>query len=325
MAVYQARLILFGWSGIIAEKGKSQKIGFTGKNKMTRLESQIRELSPSVKDALFRRLTFAEELGWLRDEKKPGKVIGFEVDLDDQELSGFALIAIQRHTVIAFVSDRDEYPRLILFPSLEILFDPGFELLDLMVTKKEFEDKTFEGTTLGRGRFGDMVKDLTPPNRKMDLPETVVEQIYNIIEEEEQADPALQAPPERTAPEPGHPVRESPAEEEFDQEEGPPEGFDEEPDNFDSYEGPGYDDYEDYSDPIEEPEPERELTRSEKLKAQTFNSLSEVIDFVVLKLGINRPLAVTLANKAMQSRVSPQYRVQLAVNIFCKLIDENKI
>ena len=74
-----------------------------------------------------------------------------------------------------------------------------------------------------------------------------------------------------------------------------------------------------------EPEPKKELSRSEKLKAQTFGSLNEVIDFTVMKLGINRPLAVTLANKAMQSKVSPEYRVQLAVNIFCKLIDENRI
>ena len=125
---------------------------------MTRLESQIRELSPSVKDALFRRLLFAEDLAWLRDEKKKDRVIGFEVELDGQELSGFALIAIQRHTVIAFVSDRDESPRLILFPTLETLFDPGFELLNLIVTRKEFKDATFHGISNGHGRFGDMVK-----------------------------------------------------------------------------------------------------------------------------------------------------------------------
>lgn len=314
---------------------------------MTRLESQIRELSPSVKDALFRRLMFAEDLAWLRDEKKKGIVIGFEVDLDEQELSGFALIAIQRHTVIAFVSDRDESPRLILFPALETLFDPGFELLNLIVTRKEFKDATFKGNTTGHGRFGDMVKDLTPPNRKMDIADTIVEQMANSIKEEEtvpetqikQTEPSsINSVPVRPATlvkqtsyaEPEPVMAEDEEEPGYDPgyEEGPPEGFDEETDNFDDYEEPGYDGYDDYQDYDEEPEieePEAEQSRSEKLKAQKFNSLNEVIDFTVLKLGVNRPLAVTLANKAMQSKVSPEFRIQLAVNIFCKLIDENKI
>lgn len=314
---------------------------------MTRLESQIRELSPSVKDALFRRLMFAEDLVWLRDEKKKGIVIGFEVDLDEQELSGFALIAIQRHTVIAFVSDRDESPRLILFPALETLFDPGFELLNLIVTRKEFKDATFKGNTTGYGRFGDMVKDLTPPNRKMDIADTIVEQMANSIKEEEtvpetqikQTEPSsINFVPVRPATlvkqtsyaEPEPVMAEDEEEPGYDPgyEEGPPEDFDEETDNFDDYEEPGYDGYDDYQDYDEEPEieePEAEQSRSEKLKAQKFNSLNEVIDFTVLKLGVNRPLAVTLANKAMQSKVSPEFRIQLAVNIFCKLIDENKI
>lgn len=308
---------------------------------MTRLESQIRELSPSVKDALFRRLMFAEDLAWLRDEKKNDIVIGFEVDLEGQELSGFALIAIQRHTVIAFVSDRDESPRLILFPALETLFDPGFELLNLIVTRKVFKDATFNGAATGHGRFGDMVKDLTPPNRRMDIAENVVEEVATIIEKEEKSEDNEQTESQSVTPASSafvsgpftlnqKPMASVEEESEYNEgpvyEEGPPEGFDEEPDDFDSYEEPGYDDYEDYSEPVEEePEPEVNLSRSGKLKAQNFNSLNEVIDFVVLKLGVNRPLAVTLANKAMQSKVSPEYRVQLAVNIFCKLIDENKI
>lgn len=304
---------------------------------MTRLESQIRELSPSVKDALFRRLLFAEDLAWLRDEKKKDRVIGFEVELDGQELSGFALIAIQRHTVIAFVSDRNESPRLILFPTLETLFDPGFGLLNLIVTRKEFKDATFHGISNGHGRFGDMVKDLTPPNRKMDIPDTVVEQMAGSIareEAEQQPEPIQSVSPAPSVPKPApvkeQEVLEDPSYEEEPYEEGPPEGFDEEPDNFEDFQEPGYDDYDDYSgyeepEPELGPEPKKELSRSEKLKAQTFGSLNEVIDFTVMKLGINRPLAVTLANKAMQSKVSPEYRVQLAVNIFCKLIDENRI
>ena len=297
---------------------------------MTRLELQIRELSPSVKDALYRRLMFAEDLAWLRDEKKKDRVIGFEVDLEGQELSGFTLIAIQRHTVIAFVSDSDESPRLILFPALETLFDPGFELLDLIATRKEFKDATFQGTVSGHGRFGDMVKDLTPPNRKVDITETVMDQIANIIKNEEEShekeQPAVKL--EKTAPARKVELskQETAYEEEPEYEEGPPEGFDEEPDDFENYEEPyeEYEDYEDYSEPVEEPEDEN-TGRSDLLKKQNFQSLHEVTDFVVMKFGVNRPLAVTLANKVMQSKVSPEYRVQLAVNLFCKLLDEDKI
>lgn len=296
---------------------------------MTRLESQIMELSPSVKDALYRRLMFADDLAWLRNEKKKDKVIGFEVDLDGQELPGFALIAIQRHTVIAYVSDRDENPCLILFPTLETLFDPGFELLDLMVTKKEFSDAGFHGVSLGHGRFGDMVRDLTPPNRKMDLAETVIKQMAAIIQQTEEPSPEKQEPVKKpqahlkkepiVEPDKNPEYEEEPPEDFYEE---PPEDFDsyEEPDDFDSYEEPGYEDYETGTK-----EPEPALSRSEQLKAQTFDTLNEVIDFTVMKLGINRPLAVTLANRAMQSQVSPEYRVQLAVNIFCKLMDEEKI
>lgn len=305
---------------------------------MTKLEQQIKELSPSVKDALFRRLMFADELAWLRDEKKKGYVTGFEVDLDGQELSGFALIAIQRHTIIAFVSDRNEAPRLILFPTLDTLFDPGFGLLDLIVTRKGFHDGTFAGSAEGHGRFGDMVKDLTPPNRKVDISDTVLSQISSTIEEiESKEEPEAPAPvkeaeaQQEPAAEPVANDTDEYAPDEYvpGYDDGPPEGFEDEPEGFDSYEEPGYGDGYDsgydegyYED---EPEPEPELTRSDKLKAQAFNSLSEITDYVVRELRVDRPLAVTLVNKAMQSKVSPEYRIQLAVNIFCKLIDENKI
>lgn len=306
---------------------------------MTRLEEQIRELSPTVKDALYRRLMFAEDLAWLRDEKRKGKVIGFEVDLDGQELSGFALIAIQRHTVIAFVSERNEPPRLILFPALEILFDPGFELLDLNVTRKEFSDSAFNGVPDGHGRFGDMVKDLTPPERRMDIPDIVVAQMADNIKKEEeheelQAQEKAVISPAPAVPRP-QPVQQQTAEssdlgyEEDEYVEGPPEGFDEEQD-FDNYQEPGaydegYYDEEPDSEPDEEQEQPAELSRSDQLRAQTFNSLSEITDYVNSRLHIDRPLAVTLVNKAMQSKVSPEYRIQLAVNIFCKLMDEGKI
>lgn len=288
---------------------------------MTRLETQIQELSPSVKDALFRRLLYADTLAWLRNEKKKNQVIGFEIDLEDQELSGFALVAIQRHTIIAYVSDRGESPRLILFPTLETLFDPGFELLDLVVTRKEFADASFKGRETGHGRFGDMVKDLTPPNRKMDIPETVVEQMAAQMEEEEErpqtSEPTVQKEPE-TIPKKPEPILED-----IPEEEAPPEEFLDEEDDFEDPGYGSYDDYDDYDD--YEDGPAAEPSKSEILASQTFTSLSDVVDFVVLKLGVRRDVALTLANKVMQSQVAPKQRPALAVKLFCKLFDEGRI
>ena len=291
---------------------------------MTRLETQIQELSPSVKDALFRRLLYADNLAWLRNEKKKNQVIGFEVDLEDQELSGFALVAIQRHTIIAYVSDRGENPRLILFPTLETLFDPGFELLDLVVTRKEFADASFKGRETGHGRFGDMVKDLTPPNRKMDIPETVVEQMAAQMEEEEErpqtSEPIVQKELKAV------PKNPEPIPEDIPEEEVPPEEFLDEEDDFEDSGYGSYDQYEDYDDYDDyEDEPAIEPSKSEILASQTFASLSDVVDFVVLKLGVRRDLALTLANKVMQSQVAPKQRPALAVKLFCKLFDEGKI
>ena len=291
---------------------------------MTRLETQIQELSPSVKDALFRRLLYADNLAWLRNEKKKNQVIGFEVDLEDQELSGFALVAIQRHTIIAYVSDRGENPRLILFPTLETLFDPGFELLDLVVTRKEFADASFKGRETGHGRFGDMVKDLTPPNRKMDIPETVVEQMAAQMEEEEErpqtSEPIVQKELKAV------PKNPEPIPEDIPEEEVPPEELLDEEDDFEDSGYGSYDEYEDYEDYDNyEDEPAIEPSKSEILASQTFASLSDVVDFVVLKLGVRRDLALTLANKVMQSQVAPKQRPALAVKLFCKLFDEGKI
>ncbi len=301
---------------------------------MSKLEEQIRELSPSVKDALYRRLLFAKDLAWLRDDDKKDAVIGFEVAMNEQELSGFALIAIQRHTVIAFVSDRDEEPKLILFPALEILFDPGFELLDLTVTRKIFTDSTFVGESTGHGRFGDMVKDLTPPERKVDISNTVLNQMSNVIKNAEEPEPKQEIvnepQPQTEGPEE---FMEDRSPNEFT-EDGPPDGFvEDDTENFDSYTEPtynGYDDYDDYDD-YDEPEPEPQPSsdqpgnRSEWIKSQKFSALHEVSDFAVANLGVDRALAVTLVNRAMQSKVSPEYRIELAVTIFCKLIDEGKI
>lgn len=290
------------------------------------LLEQVSELPPSAKEPLFRRLLVEDGLSYLRE--KSGAIIGFEVDLTkEQTLSGFTLIAIQKHTVFAYRSDLGEPPKLVLFPPLDKLFDPAFELLDLYVTKKRFTDSKFAGTKIAFGTLQDLVKDLTPPQKQVDLPDMMVAAMTKHMEEIQQGREKVEVPkaPDPVPEEP-ETVTERYAEDpgfaqEFDEDDAY-EGFEE-----NTYEGfdEGYDDYSGY-DTYEEPEPEMdERSRKLKTKAPDFAQLSEVSDFCAGTLGVSRSLAVTVVNKALQSDVAPQYRIDLAVKLFCKLFDEKRI
>ena len=155
----------------------------------------------------------------------------------------------------------------------------------------------------------------------MDIPETVVEQMAAQMEEEEERPQASESTIQKKSE--AVPKKPEPVPENIPEEEDPPEEFLDEEDDFEDSGYGSYDEYEDYDD--YEDEPAAELSRSELLASQTFTSLSDVVDFVVLKLGIRRELAVTLANKVMQSQVAPKQRPALAVKLFCKLFDEGKI
>ena len=315
---------------------------------MSELITQIRELAPSAKEPLFRRLLAADNLSYLRENDDKGRqnahIIGFEVDTSvDQALAGFTLIGIGKHTIYAYCSDLQEAPRLILFPSLEKLFDPDFELLHLQVTKKRFSDSSFRGEVLGSGQMKDLVKDLTPPEKQIDIPASVVEAMATHMMEQQAGAPlsdhaAREVPVAVTKEVPVAEEPDSFVEEPDSFTEEPPESFDsyesgfdsyESPESFDFYETPGFDSYEtpESFDSYETPEPEEPAgdPRSEKLRAEVFESLSEVSDFCVRKLGVNKNLAVTLVNRALQSGVRAEDRVLLAVNLFCKLFDEKRI
>ena len=298
------------------------------------LREQFQELPPSAKEPLFRRLMVEESLSYLREKNY---IIGFEVDLNaEQTLSGFTLIAIQKHTIYAYRSDLGEQPKLVLFPPLEKLFDPSFELLDLQVIKKKFTDSKFVGIKIVSGVLQDLVKDLTPPQKQVDLPETTVlamtehmKHIQNgerVVGQEPETVPVKVTKEQEVAEEPS--FAEAPPEPEpFDQgfEEDEYAGFEEGGyDSYDSYDS--YDGYDSYEESYEEPEPEPEADeRSKILRSQEFSSLSEVSDFCAGKLGVSRPLAVNVVNKALQSEVAPEYRIELAIRLFCKLFDEKRI
>ena len=155
---------------------------------MGNLMTQVRELSPSAREPLFRRLMVDESLAYLREKNN---IIGFELDMSvEQSLSGFSLIGIQKHTIYAFVSDLKETPRLILFPPLDKLFDSAFELLDLQVMKKQFTNAKFEGKELDRGVLRDLVRNLTPPEKEVDISKQVAEQMAKQMKQADVPKPA---------------------------------------------------------------------------------------------------------------------------------------
>lgn len=323
---------------------------------MANLMTQVRELSPSAREPLFRRLMVDESLAYLRDKNS---IIGFELDMSvDQSLSGFSLIGIQKHTIYAFVSDLKETPRLILFPPLDKLFDSAFELLDLHVIKKQFVSAKFEGKELTRGPLQELVRDLTPPEKEVDISKQVAEQMAKQMKQADAPKPvqseALKTsvkPTAKPAAVDPEPVMEESFVDEPLMDEPPVEmdlnaGFMDEDPGYDMYEGnfdsyaSGYDSYDSgYAydtdiemdeEPVEEPVIEPEPTPAEdprtlRLREQSFQSLSEVSDFCSGVLGVQRPLAVNVVNKALQSNVAPEYRIELAIKLFSKLFNEKKI
>lgn len=129
---------------------------------MTELETQIKSIDPSAKDALFRRLLYEQSLAYLRPNKN--EIIGFNVNLSNNNLlAGYAIIAIQKHTILAYKSDLDEQPKLILFPTIDKLRDPEFDLMRLNVERTLYDDDTFTGTVQKTGTLNDVARDLLPP------------------------------------------------------------------------------------------------------------------------------------------------------------------
>lgn len=129
---------------------------------MTELETQIKSIDPSAKDALFRRLLYEQSLAYLRPNKN--EIIGFNVNLANNNLlAGYAIIAIQKHTILAYKSDLDEQPKLILFPTIDKLRDPEFDLMRLNVERTLYDDDTFTGTIQKTGTLNDVARDLLPP------------------------------------------------------------------------------------------------------------------------------------------------------------------
>lgn len=147
---------------------------------MSELLEQLTDINPSVPDALFRRLLRDDELGYLRESDN--SIIGFEVDLENSvPLSGFAKIGIQKHTILAYRSDLHELKKLILFPSMNKLFNDSYGLLGLTVIKTEYSSDSFKGKVLDRGLLQDVIADLTPPAKQVELPQGLTDAIVEAM------------------------------------------------------------------------------------------------------------------------------------------------
>lgn len=292
------------------------------------MREQLKEINPSAKAPLFRRLMTEENLAYLRDDKS---IVGFELNLDAaQRLSGFTLIGIQKHTIYAYRSDLEEEPTLVLFPPLDKLFDSTFNMLDLDVTKRRYTSADFIGSSLGTGTFGYLVKDLTPPEKEVDIPDGVSDQM---IEQMKRIQEGVEAIPL------SKPIESVPSDIEVPVDDQEPQlndfddygGFDE--GGFDEGTYEAFEDYDEPSDmdteePVETVAAVEEDPRTTQLKAQVFETLPDLSDYVHLRLGVQKSVCVQVTNRALQSAEVAQGRVasvDLAVMLFGKLFNDKRL
>ena len=261
------------------------------------LIEQIKSINPSAKDPLFRRLLRDEDLGYLRDGEK---IIGFEIDINNsKELSGYTMIGVQKHTILAFKSDLNEEDRLIIFPSMDKLFDEAFELLDLTVIKQEFTNSDFKGNVLDKGVLRRVVSDLTPPLRSVELPQGVSEAMVQAMLEENvnsvrATSQPTQQPTQQPTPQPKQTQQPTP------QPTPQPKST---------------------QQPTPQPQ-QKEMTKLEELLAQKFTDLADISDFVVVYHGIPREIATQVINGALSASSNPEVRIEVAIQLFGKIYEK---
>lgn len=263
---------------------------------------QAESINPSAKDPLFRRIMAEDDLAYLREEDY---IIGFEVDLTKSKaLSGYTIIGIQKHTILAYRSDLDEELKLILFPSMEKLFDEAFELLGLSVVKKRYRDSSFVGEMLDSGIFRQVVADLTPPMKDVDLPSSVSDAMVKAM-----LDANASVVRQTTSVE--EPVEEfEPEHEEFEPEYEPE--FEPEPD---------FDEEPPFAGEVVKEKTKDEIIaeRVAELRAKGFRRMQEVADYVVLNHGIPREIASQVMTGVLRATQNPDTQVEMTIELFERL------
>lgn len=314
------------------------------------LERQIEEVGPSAAGALFRRLMIEEDLGYLRDRRT---IIGFELDMEDNaDLAGYTVIALQKHTILAYRSDIHAETRLILFPTLSMMQDPAFDLLRLNVERKVFKDDSFEAPVQKRGTLKEVAEDLMPTYQDRKISDDTVDQLSALDEPEPEASESTPTPKSREkvleppiVEEPLETPADVPIDTPSDTPVDEPEVPMDAPVDFEGgYDEPAYDDFDAYDapmdvpptpEPVPAPEPAqtsapkieaKEARGKQLLTAQTdFNSLADVSDYVILNLNVGRDIATNVVNLALNSTRDATTQIEVAVLLFVRMFNENKI
>ena len=301
------------------------------------LTEQLEGIDPSVPDALFRRLLYEEELGYLREGNT---ITGFEVDLDRSiDLQGYALIAIQKHTILAFRSDLDEPYKLVLFPSMDKLDDASFGLQGLTVRRCVYHNDSFNGTLVQEGVLKEVAAELIPPYKEVEVDDDMARAMRASVREETlqkprpkrvRMEPVDEVPSDNApfddAPFDNEPFDDAPIDPPFD--EGPfeDESFYDEPYDDAPVEHPDFDEGPFEPEPEPEPEQPKEDERVTQLKAQTFDKLHEVKDYATVHLNVRTEIASTVLDAVLNKghALSREDQIKMAVAILAKAINQGK-
>lgn len=309
---------------------------------------QIKEIDPSDKAALFRRLLYQKDLGYLRDKNGDKKIIGFNVQLDQQEeLSGFTIIAIQKHTILAYKSDLGEDEKLILFPSLDKLSDPSFEMDNLEVTREIYSDDSFNGQVVSKGTLSEVTRDLLPPYKKVEVSDDFGESLTNSLLE------ASKSEDEKQAQKPSQKIKPDDLDDEEvptndgmpngdDIDDVPPDFDDSVPTDFDDSVPPDFDDspfppnddeFDDdapddkLDDDLPDDDDDEEDPRAKELNQMSgkFTKMSDLTYYVVTHYGVNADMANNVATAAIGSVDTPATQIDVAILLYIKLFHAGKI
>lgn len=304
---------------------------------------QIKEIDPSDKSALFRRLLYQKDLGYLRDKNGDKKIIGFNVQLDQQEeLSGFTIIAIQKHTILAYKSDLGEDEKLILFPSLDKLSDPSFEMDNLEVTREIYSDDSFNGQVVSKGTLSEVTRDLLPPYKKVEVSDDFGKSLTNSLLE------ASKSEDEKQAQESSQQIKPDDLnDDEVPTNDGMPNGddIDDVPPDFDDSVPPDFDDSpfppdvedddemdddspdDDLDNELPDDDDDEEDPRAKELNQMSgkFTKMSDLTYYVVTHYGVNADMANNVATAAIGSVDTPATQIDVAILLYIKLFHAGKI
>lgn len=271
---------------------------------------QIKTVNPSVAPALFRLLMREESVAYLRENNG---IIGFEIKPDSEEIAGFALIGMRKRTVLAYRSE-DTKPRLIIFPSMDKLFNHSFGLLGLSAKKVFIKSDDFRGKVLDEGVIADLVRDLTPPEKNVELPDQVTEQMIRIMisehsDQEEEDLESAHASPERFKP-----IGSSIVSHQHEVSRTPTDDIPTEP-----KENPYFN-----STPIGVDSIVSTYEPYEQLESRSFPNEHSIIDYVTMEFGVPRELLMKLLNALLVKTqgLSSEKRTHQFKQLVAKLLKE---